>query len=294
MTQIYVKSDLKAGWRAFLLLTSLMFTSACGSLIDNAVSGVSDNLTKAMMDQDDPETVRQAAPAYLLMLDSFVQGDPENPQMLYGASALYSAYGSVFVDDPERAQRLTSRAWNYAQKAFCIEYTQGCDLRTKPFDEWTAFLATRKSGDAEAMFSLASSWLSYVQANSSDFAALADLPKAEALLNRLSEVNDGYEEGNILLYLGLLNSIRPPALGGNPELGKSYFEKALALNSGTDLSVKVSYARFYARTLYERELHDQLLNEVLAADPTEGPSTLLNVMAQEEARRLLASADDYF
>ena len=46
--------------------------------------------------------------------------------------------------------------------------------------------------------------------------------------------------------------------------------------------------------LYERELHDRLLNEVLAADPTVPGATLTNVLAQEQAADLLATADDYF
>lgn len=272
----------------------LLLLGGCGSIIDNAVDDMAANLTRSMMDQDDPETVRQAAPAYLLMLDSFVQGDPDNPSMLYNTAALYSAYGGVFVDDPVRAQKLTARAWSYVQRALCIEYDDACNISSITFDDWNVFLADRSPKDAEALFGVATSWLAFVRANASDYAVLAQLPKAEALLNRLGDINDGYEEVNITLYLGVLNSIRPAALGGNPEKGQVYFKKAIELSEGTDLGAKVSYARFYARTLYERELHDKLLKEVLAADARKGASTLLNVMAQDQAKRLLESADEYF
>ncbi|MEM7084333.1 MAG: TRAP transporter TatT component family protein [Pseudomonadota bacterium] len=283
----------KSNW-LWLFAPVWLALTGCGSIINNAVDGVATNLTRSMMDQDDPETVRQAAPAYLLMLDSFVQGDPENPAILYNTAALYSAYGSVFVNDDVRAQKLTSRAWRYAQQALCIEYDEACNIRSISFDDWNAFLAERGPKDAESLFGVATSWLAFVQANASDYAVLAQLPKAEALLNRLGDINEGYEEGNITLYLGVLNSIRPAALGGNPEKGQAYFKQAIALSDGTDLSAKVSYARFYARGVYERELHDRLLNEVLGADPTQGASTLLNVMAQDEAKRLLETADEYF
>ena len=62
----------------------------------------------------------------------------------------------------------------------------------------------------------------------------------------------------------------------------------------TDLGIKVDYANYYARTLYDRELHDRLLNEVLAADPVQPGRTLFNTLAQRDARSLLDSADDYF
>jgi hypothetical protein len=68
----------------------------------------------------------------------------------------------------------------------------------------------------------------------------------------------------------------------------------MEIGGGNDLSAKVEYARSYARPLYERELHDRLLNEVLAADPEVPGYTLTNVMAQEDASVLLSSADDYF
>ena len=78
------------------------------------------------------------------------------------------------------------------------------------------------------------------------------------------------------------------------EKGRAYFERAIELTEGKDLSAKVEFARGYARTIYERELHDRLLNEVMAADPEVPGLTLSNVLAQRDAAELLASADDYF
>jgi len=57
---------------------------------------------------------------------------------------------------------------------------------------------------------------------------------------------------------------------------------------------KVYYAKNYARGVFDRELHDRLLNEVLAADPKAPGWTLSNQLARKEAEALLASADDFF
>jgi hypothetical protein len=56
----------------------------------------------------------------------------------------------------------------------------------------------------------------------------------------------------------------------------------------------VDYARYYARTLYDRELHDRLLNDVMAAEPNQDGYTLFNTLAQREAQELLDAADEYF
>ena len=72
------------------------------------------------------------------------------------------------------------------------------------------------------------------------------------------------------------------------------FERAIALSAGRDLTAKVEYARRYARIIYDRPLHDRLLREVLAAETVAPGLTLGNVLAQRQAKELLASADSYF
>ena len=70
---------------------------------------MADNLSAAILNQDDPEIVRDGAPAYLLMLDSFIAGSPDDASMLSAGAELYAAYGVIFVEDDQRASRLTSR-----------------------------------------------------------------------------------------------------------------------------------------------------------------------------------------
>ena len=57
------------------------------------------------------------------------------------------------------------------------------------------------------------------------------------------------------------------SLGGKPDEGKGYFDKALELSGGKNQMVRVLYAQFYARLVFDQALHDRLLNEVLVADP---------------------------
>ena len=294
-TQFFMTSWL-CGISQRLVLTVLVAVtvSGCSGLINRTVDNVSTNLVDSIVNQDDPETVRQAMPAYLILVDSFVQGDPPKTSSLRSASSLYAAFGSTFVNDEERASKLTARAWRYGQQALCQRFEVDCEVREIGFEEWDTFLAARKTNEVPALFDFATAWLAFLQAHSSDFVTLAELPKAQSLVERLAEINDGHEATNINLYLGILNSLRPPALGGDFDAAQSYFQQAIDLSDGKDLGVKVSYARFYARTLYERELHDSLLTEVVEADPAEGASTLLNVLAQDEAQALLDSADDYF
>ena len=97
--------------------------------MQSATNDMADNLSAAIMNQDDPETVRDGAPAYLLMLDSFIEGSPDNAAMLGAAAELYAAYGVIFGEDKQRADRLTNRALGYARKSLCVSNKEACNKR---------------------------------------------------------------------------------------------------------------------------------------------------------------------
>ena len=273
---------------------AMVLSVGCASVMATAGSGLAGNLNSAIMNQDDPELVRDGAPAYLLMLDSFVEGAPENAAVLSAAAELYSAYGVVFVDDPNRARKLTARGQAYGQRAICASDERTCGIWDLPFEEFTIALHVVGRKHVAALYTFGLSWLAYIQAHSDDWAALARLPQARAVFQRIQVVDPGFQEANIEHFLGVLDTIRPPALGGNFESGLAHFRRAILLSDGLDLSVKVDFAKYYARTLYDRELHDEILTEVLESDPVQPGLTLFNTLAQDDAKAMLESADDYF
>ena len=288
MHGIGVRISLLACIGACLLL------SGCASLMSSAASGLADNLSAAVLNQNDPETVRDGAPAYMLLLDSFLESSPDDPALLAAAANLYASYGAVFADDEERAARLTERAQNYAQRAVCVRFPAGCNWTGTPYDEFTGTLHGLSSKHADVTYSYAIASLSYIRAHSDDWNAMARLPHMEALLIKYLDISESADDCDVYNYLGILLTLRPPALGGEQERGRDYFERSIECSKGLDLSVKVEFARGYARMLYERELHDRLLHEVMAADPNVPGYTLTNVLAQRDATDMLASADDYF
>jgi tetratricopeptide (TPR) repeat protein len=271
-----------------------LLLSGCTILISNAASGLSDNLSSAILNQDDPETVRAGMPSYMLLMDSFVEGSPDDPTMLAAAANLYASYGAVFANDEVRASRLTTRARNYAQRGMCETYVASCGWREMNYEEFVASLDGVTVKHADSVYAYAYATLAYLRAHSSDWNARAELPQAEALIKRYLEISGDAANNAMHMYLGILLTIMPPALGGKPEEARVHFEKAIQLSAGRDLGAKVEYAKGYAKLLYERELHDRLISEVLDASPYEDGLTLTNVLAQEEAVKMRAEADDYF
>ena len=288
-------------WRRLVAPVRLMLASAvllsatgCAGLVSSAASRFADNLGMAVLNQPDPQIVSDGAPSYLLLLDSLLEGNPDEPALLSAAADLYAAYGAVFARDPERAKILTTRALGYAERAICLEYEAGCSWPSVPFQAVEAALPALGEKQIGSASSYAVASLAYIRAHSDDWGALARLPHIEALVLTLVPFTQDADRGAMYNYLGILNSLRPPALGGQPEVAREYFEKAIALSEGRDLAIKVEFARGYARMLYEQELHDRLLTEVLAADPEADGLTLTNTLAQRDATQLLESGKDYF
>jgi hypothetical protein len=284
----------------FVLPFALVATLAlggCAGLVQKASDRFADNLGRAVLDQDDPATVRDGLPAYLLLLDSLIVGaDKDDPALagtLLSAAKLNGAYAGSFAgDDPARAQRLSAKAQGYARRATCLRDARLCAALDGDADTFNAAVAA--STDAPLLYALAAAWLGTVQANTSDWGAIADLPKIEALLERVVALDPKTDGGQAHVYLGVLNSLRPEAVGGRPEVGRQHFETGLALSDGHNLMAKVLEAEFYARLVFNQELHDRLLNDVLATDPHSPGFTLINTLAQQRARKLLESGKDYF
>jgi len=271
-----------------LIILLLLTLNACG------LGGLPAALERSIMDNPDPVMVASAVPAYLLMLDTLVANDPEDAGMNASAAKLYAFYATTLSHDPASGARLAERGRSYGANALCLEEEEACGLATLPFERYRLVLAGLDEDTLPVLYAYSVSWLAWLQTHSNDMRALADLPRVELALQRILELDEGWDHGAAHLYLGILLSLRPPALGGRPEESRTHFERAVVLSGGRDLSFKVAYARYYARGIFDRELHDRLLNEVLACAPSGNGLTLVNTLAQTEARQLLESADSYF
>jgi hypothetical protein len=284
---------LSLAWLLPLLLVPLAL-GGCASLASSATSRMANNLSSAMLDQDDPETVEAGMPAYLLMIDGLIEGDPQNENLLLAGGKLYGSYASAFVKDADRSKRLARKARSYSGRALCLHDARLCGVWDRPFDDFAKALGAMRAADVPVLYASGAAWAGWIQANSSDWNALASLPKVKAVMARVVELDETYSHGEAHLYLGVIATLLPPALGGKPEEGRVHFERALEISGGHDLMDKVEYARRYARITYDRALHDRLLHEVLDADASVPGLTLSNVLAQRQARELLASAESYF
>jgi len=279
---------------SFCILISVFLLSGCSYFITSATVDMTENLSQAILNNNDLATVKDGAPAYLLMVDSLLYREPDNEPMLREAANIYTAYTNVFVKDQARAKKLTEKALGYALRAICVRRSKTCGFREVNFQEFKNILLSLEIKDVPDLFTLGSAWSAWIQMHREDWNAVAEISRVEAIMERVIELDEFYQDGASHLYLGVLATFLPPALGGKPDVGQRHFERALEISKDKNLMVKVLYAQHYARLMFDRELHDRMLNEVLEAKTDVPGYTLSNTLAQKQARELLKSGEDYF
>lgn len=273
-------------------LLLVFFTCALGAC---SIQQLPDNFSRALMNQHDLDITKDSIPSYLVMLDAMVLTYPDDTDFLFAAAKLNGAYAGAFSDSQPQKKRMTEKALTYAARGLCEHDDDFCDLAKQPNET----IQTRLEEDADeddlpALYGFASAWAGWIQTHTDDWNAIAQVPKVKTLMQWAVKTDPTYDNGTALIYLGVLESQIPPSLGGKPEQARRYFEQAIQQTQGQHFMAKVMFAQHYSRLMYDQELHDTLLNDVINATPEREGLTLINLMAQQQAKTMLAESADYF
>lgn len=272
----------------------LLILAGCSPVKYTISEEIARSLSSGIANQSDIELVKTGIPSYVLLLDGMIADSPDSPELYLAGAKLNSTYANFVSYDQERSTQLIDKAHRYSQQSLCLSDDDWCGVGKQTFEKYKQFINDVSIDEIEYLYTYGTTWASYIDAHSGDMNAIADLPKVKVTMQKIIQLDEKYDDGGAHIYLGVLETIVPPALGGKPGIAKSHFERALEITRGRHLMAKVFYAERYARPLFNRELHDQLLNEVLAENPVEKGLTLSNIIAQQRARKLLESADDFF
>ncbi len=275
----------------WLVLLAFSLMTGCATM------KLPENLSSSILNSDDLKTVNDGLPSYLLMVDALTKTYPKSENMHLTAANLNSAYAGVFVpvEQVERKKRMATKALDHSFQAFCLHDKKACDLKDLDSESFELSISEWNSTkDLPFLYSLGTGWASFIQASSDDWLVIAQLGKAEAVLKQVVKIDPDYEKGMAQLYLGVMNSILPPSLGGKPDVARKYYEAALNAGGEENLIIYVYYASNFARLMFEQDLHDRLLQQALSLSPYVDGYTLQNVYAQQLARELLATSGDYF
>lgn len=248
-----------------LLLLSLLLSASCTSLFTSVF--IEPTVANLQM-QNDLELVCEGSPAYLLMIDSMIASKPDNSGLLKAGAQAYSGYISAMTEcghPPERIQTVSAKAHHYGMMLVAAS------LPLDHPEEFDNQLAKLQKSDVPRLFWGTLAWLSWIQQQGGAPAAMADLVVIEKIMNRLLELDEAYQAGAAHLFWGGYFATRPPMFGGDPEKSRYHFERALEISKRNFLLIQTTYAETLARQLFDRSLHDRLLQEVLDFPSGLGP-----------------------
>jgi hypothetical protein len=282
----------------FFCLCLLILPSAClpnKKLTVGATATLLEEVARASSKQSDLRILREGMPAYLMLIDGMIQAWPDNDRLLMAGAQSYSSFASLFVDDHDKeyANSLYTRGKHYALRS--LEMRGFKEPLQRPFDDFKQALKRLGKKDTPYLFWAATCWANWIRLNLDSIEALSELPRVEWMMNRVLEVDEGFYYGGPHLFMGIWFASRPKIAGGDLQMAREHFLKALDLGQGKFLMAYVYYAKYYAQKMMDRELFVSTLQKVLETPAETSPDLILaNTVAKKEAKELLGHVGDYF
>lgn len=280
------------------LLILICLPIACATsktMTVGATASLLEDIAKSAYRQSDLRLIREGMPSYLMLIDGMVEAVPDNERLLISAAQSYASFASAFIQDEDKdyARVLYARAKDYALRAL-VQIGLKNPI-SKPFDAFEADLNTLGKKNVPYFFWAASCWGNWISLSQGSIEALAELPRVELLMKKVLELDEGFYYGGVHIFMGILNGSKPKMAGGNLDLARKHFLKAIELGRGEFLMTYIYYADYYAKKLFDKELYVSTLEKALNTPADITPDlTLLNTVAHIKAREMLNEADEYF
>jgi predicted anti-sigma-YlaC factor YlaD len=259
---------------------------------------------------DDPELIRAAVPFSLKLVESLLAENPKHEGLLLAAARGFTEYSYAFVQEDAdeledkdraaatamrvRAGKLYLRARGYGLRGLEVKHPGFAErLKANPKQA----VKELKKSEAPMMYWTAISWGAALAA-SHDFAMLPEIPRFEALIDRVMELDEGFDEGTVHTFLITYEMARLNGKGdvaARAARAKEHFERAVKLGGGHQAGPLVAYAENVLVAQKNKTEFQNMLRQALRMDINASPENReLNLAVQRRARWLLSRTDKLF
>jgi len=254
----------------------------------------------------DPELIRDAAPFSLKAMESLLEQNPNHVGLLTATSRGFTQYTYAFVQQEgeelestdfkrsteklQRARGLYLRARDYGLR--------GLQARHPGFGEALGKDARGAAGraareDVPLLYWTAAAWAALINLSKDNPATVAELPQMEALIDRALALDESWDAGTLHAFLISYEPARQGVRGDALARSQQHFERAMALNGGSQAAPLVALAETVSIARQDRKHFEQLLNQALSIDVNARPEQrLANLVMQRRALWLLSRTED--
>jgi len=261
-----------------------------------ATQPVIEGAMASLLSETDPDLAREGLESQLKLLEGLLNVRPDDLRLLELAVRGFTGYAMMFLEpeDTLRARMMYRRAVDYGMRALSRRDARFArdDLTWAEFEPGIRHL---KSRDIAIVYWTANALAGLVNLGRTSPQALADAPRAVALMQWVYEKDCHYYFSGPLWFFGTYYATLPPLAGGNLELARSYFTRAIEAHGDRFLWGKLLFAQYYAVQALDRALFTELLGEIATGATDEPPELrLINRVAARRAIELLSKTDEIF
>jgi hypothetical protein len=282
----------------------------CGmkKMATKVIGDVSTGGIIAVESESDVAFARESLPALIKTLEVLRHGNPKDAKANALLSRAYGTFTFGFVEEdllssPEgdpRHQASLARAKEFYRRGreygiASLAATGGMKAAFKsPFPEFKKAISSLGKKHVPALFWTSFNWANWININRDDPMAVVDLPRIQAMVDRVIELDPDYYYGSAHTIRALLAASRPEMLGGDLDLADREIEAAIKA-SPDYLMTKVMCAQYVARQKNDRALFKGMLGDVGSADAAALPEQMLaNELAKRRAKILLSLENRLF
>lgn len=285
---------------AGLLVAGCSVKRMAANAVGDALSGGG----SVWMSDNDPELIKEAIPFGLKTNESLLEISPEHVGLLEASAQGFAAYAFLLKEEADRteagdleqarhlrgrASKLFIRGRDYALRGLEVRHAGFTDSLKSDRE---AALAETDEKDAGLLYWAGAAWAGALSVDKDNLQLIAEFPTAGALIGRVMELDETYNEGSAHEFFVAYEAGRP---GGSLEVARKHYERALELSGGERASVYLALAESVSVSEQNVREFRAMLDQARAIDPDERPENrLLNIIAQERADWLETQIPDLF
>ena len=232
---------------------------------------------------------------------------PLDSSFLFNASKELTIFSYVYT--MEEAAKLKISDYNASKSIYLkahndfvrsIDYiNSSLDLEYPGYKTWIVENNQKKlnfkKASAEKLYWAAGAYAGAIESSNGDPKWLIQLPKIGQLLESGMKLDPEWNYGSFYTAMISYTLIRHDAKNNKFDLAKEFFERAVDISKGEDLSPYISYALNIAVSEQDRNEFTNVLYKALNIDIYANPElTLSNYMNRKKANWLLDNIEEYF
>lgn len=294
-----------------ILLLGASALAGCATLKHTAVDQLGNALASGgttFAADDDPQLIAAAAPFSLKLMESLLAERPQHAGLLLAATSGFTQYAFAFVqqeaDEREdedfagatalraRARKLYLRARGYGLRGLEVAH-RGFSERARLDPRAAVRVATK--ADVPLLYWTGAAWAAAISLSKDNPEIIAELPIAEALIDRAFELDESFDRGALHGFLITYEMSRVGGVGDPAARSRDHFNRAVALAHDQLAAPYVAFAEAVCVQKQDIDGFKTNLQRALAIDGEAAPQfRLVNLTMQRRARWLLARTDQLF